>query len=229
MKILFIGKRDARVENIVIALRMRWTDIESAFVDSLELALKTVEESQPQIIFLCEGPQAADIHEAVRTVRAATDVPMIVVGAHQVEPSSRTVSCLEAGADDYLAPGTDMVVIMARCVAILRRASIGGNKLPDGPIICGTLRIVPQTYEAYINSVQVDLTPTEFKLLCVLAQNRGAILSRDSIKKVLWINDFYCADTLKKYVQRLRRKLGDDAKNPTWIKTVHGVGYMLAA
>ncbi|MDA0771118.1 MAG: helix-turn-helix domain-containing protein [Chloroflexi bacterium] len=73
------------------------------------------------------------------------------------------------------------------------------------------------------------LTPTEFKLLYLLAKNRHMTLSQEFIQRVIWADDIEAGDTLKKYVQRLRRKLGDDARNPIWIKTVHGVGYRFSS
>ena len=59
----------------------------------------------------------------------------------------------------------------------------------------------------------------------LLAKNRNMTLSQGFIQRVIWSDDVEAGDTLKKYIQRLRRKLGDDARNPIWIKTVHGVGY----
>ncbi len=73
------------------------------------------------------------------------------------------------------------------------------------------------------------LTPTEFKLLHLLARNRHMTLSQPFIHRVIWGDDVQVGETLKKYIQRLRRKLGDDARNPTWIKTVHGFGYRFSA
>ncbi len=87
----------------------------------------------------------------------------------------------------------------------------------------------PETFEAYMGPELVQLTPTEFKLLYLLAKNRHMTLSQGFIQRVVWNDDVQIGETLKKYIQRLRRKLGDDARNPTWIKTVHGVGYRFSA
>ena len=75
----------------------------------------------------------------------------------------------------------------------------------------------------------IVLTPTEFNLLYLLGKNRHMTLSHEFIWSALWADDVLAKDTLKKYVQRLRRKLGDDAKNPNWIRTVHGLGYRLTS
>ena len=73
------------------------------------------------------------------------------------------------------------------------------------------------------------MTPTEFKLLYLLGKNRHMTLSQDSIRRRIWASDVQTRDTPKKYIQRLRRKLGDDARDPKWIKTVHGLGYRLTS
>ena len=69
------------------------------------------------------------------------------------------------------------------------------------------------------------LTDTEFRLLHLLIKNKYTALSQDFIQSALWSDDTVQKHSIKKYVQRLRQKLGDDAKNPTWIQTVRGVGY----
>ena len=103
------------------------------------------------------------------------------------------------------------------------------QEMSEGPIQCGDLLINSDTYEAYLGSKRLQLTPTEFKLLHLLARNRNMTLSQDFIQRILWVGEVNAGDTLKKYIQRLRRKLGEDARNPTWIKTVHGVGYRFSS
>ena len=90
---------------------------------------------------------------------------------------------------------------------------------------CGDLAINAGTREAFLGSARLPLTPTEFKLLYLLVKNRHVTLTQEFIQRVIWAGDVVAAAAVKKYIQRLRRKLGDDAQNPTWIDTVHGVGY----
>ncbi len=87
------------------------------------------------------------------------------------------------------------------------------------------LVIDPVTYEAHLHGRPLGLTPTEFRLLHLFAKNEQLTLAQEMIKRELWADRAGASATLKKYVQRLRRKLGDDAKDPGWISTVHGVGY----
>ena len=87
----------------------------------------------------------------------------------------------------------------------------------------------PSTYEVFLGEQRLILTPTEFRLLHLLAKNRHITLTQEYIQRAIWSDDIETGSTLKKYVQRLRKKLGDDARNPTWIRTVHGVGYRFSA
>ena len=80
-----------------------------------------------------------------------------------------------------------------------------------------------------MGSDRLMLTPTEFRLLHLLAKNRHVTLTQDFIQRIIWSDDVQAGETLKKYIQRLRRKLGDDARNPIWIKTIHGVGYRFSS
>ena len=137
----------------------------------------------------------------------------------------QVVKALELGADDYLRMPCNLMVVIARVVALLRRVGLTKQTSEDGTINCGDLVIDPANYEVFLRSDRLALTPTEFRLLCLMAKNRHVIISQDFIQRVIWGEDVQVGGALKKYIQRLRRKLGDDARNPKWIKTVHGVGY----
>lgn len=230
MKVLFLSHPGTHVDRLILALRLRWTDLEPVIVSRSNMVLSALREEPPELVVVCEALSELDIVASIKLIRKSTDVPlMIVTEDEDDDQSTNAVRALEMGADDYISLPTDLMEVMARAVALIRRAQITQEKSnADNPITCGELTIIPSTYEAFLGPDQVMLTPTEFKLLYLLARNAGMILSREALRKMLWINDFYCGDALKKYVQRLRSKLGDDAKNPEWIKTVHGVGYMLA-
>ena len=120
-------------------------------------------------------------------------------------------------------------LFMARAVALLRRVGLTKQRSDESPIRCGDLLINPATYEVYLGDSRLVLTPTEFKLLYLLAKNRHVTLTQEFIQRVIWSEEIEAGEALKKYIQRLRKKLGDDARNPIWIKTVHGVGYRFAA
>ena len=119
--------------------------------------------------------------------------------------------------------------VMARVVALLRRVGLTKQVGQDTPMLCGDLLINPATYEVFLGSNGLALTPTEFKLLHLLAKNRHMTVSQELIQRVIWDDEIGAGPTLKKFIQSLRRKLGDDARHPAWIKTVRGVGYRFSS
>ena len=227
MKVLFFSKDAATVEEMVLALRLRWPDIQSTAVDNGGKGLHIVEQQEPELAIVCDDLSDMGIWEIIKEIRRFADTPLLVAARGSGEMD--IVKSLEAGADDYITMPCSMMVLMARAVALLRRVGLTKRENADNPIRCGDLMIDPANYEAFIGDRRIVLTPTEFKLLYLLGKNRHMTLSQDFIRRGIWADDMQASDTLKKYVQRLRRKLGDDARDPKWIKTVHGLGYRLTS
>ena len=164
------------------------------------------------------------VFAAIQEVRHFPDIPIIVI----VESDGDLVKSLELGADDYIRLPCNLMEVMARAVATLRRSGMSRG-CEQHPMRFGDLLVNPATYEVFLGSRRILLTPTEFKLLYVLTTNRHMTVPADYMHRLVWPYDSEAGVSVKKYVQRLRHKLGDDAKNPVWIKTVHGVGYSFNA
>ncbi len=225
MKVLFFCQDGAKVEQLVLALRLRWPDLKAHMVARAELGLDALENDSPELVILCEDLPDLSLWDSIREIRRFSEIPLIVAANGTTSSEVDVVKAIELGADDFLMLPCNLMVVMAKVVALMRRVGLSKQELSDGPIHCGDLLINSDTYEAYLGNIRLQLTPTEFKLLHLLARNRNMTLSQDFIQRVLWVGEVNASDTLKKYVQRLRRKLGEDARNPIWIKTVHGVGY----
>ena len=218
-----------KVEQIVLALRLRWPDLTSLVASQGGLGLQVIEQDEPDFVIMCEDLSNLGIWDAIREIRRFSDIPIIVATENEGDSEMHAVKALELGADDYIEMPCNLMVVMARVVALLRRVGLAKQRNEETTIVCGDLVIDPANYEVFLGPERLVLTPTEFKLLHLLARNRHMTLSQPFIHGVIWGDDVQVGETLKKYVQRLRRKLGDDAKNPTWIKTVHGVGYRFSA
>jgi two-component system, OmpR family, response regulator MtrA len=164
---------------------------------------------------------ALDGYEVCREIRRESRVPIIMLSAKS--DTVDVVVGLELGADDYVTKPFEMPELVARARAALRRAAAA----PDEPVLArGDLEIDPGGFTARRGDRQLDLTATEFKLLLELARRPGQVFTRELLLERVW-NYEYLGDSrlVDVAIQRLRSKVEDDPKEPTFIKTVRGVGY----
>lgn len=227
MKVLFFSQDGDLVEQLGLALRLRWPDLRPLVASEGLVGLEVIEREEPDIVVLCEDLHDMSVWVAIKEIRRFSDLPIIV--ALETDGEMEVVKALESGADEFVRLPCNLTEFMARAVAIVRRVGLTKQRSDETPIRCGDLLINPATYEVFLADSRLVLTPTEFKLLHLLAKNRHVTLTQEFIQRVIWSDEIAAGEALKKYIQRLRRKLGDDARNPIWIKTVHGVGYRFAA
>ena len=223
MRVLFFCRDEAGAEQLVLALRTRWPDLTSLLASRGDLGVRAVGEWEPDLVVICEDLPDLEVSSAITRIRRLSDVPIIVAAERAGE--MEVVRALQLGADDYIALPRNLLEVTARVMALMRRVGITRQRGGAAPIQYGDLVIDTDASEAFLGTERLSLTPTEFKLLCLLAKNRQVTLSQQFLQRVIWTDTVDSADALKKYIQRLRRKLGDDARDPTWITTVHGVGY----
>lgn len=136
---------------------------------------------------------------------------------------------LELGADDYVTKPVRPRVLVSRIRALLRRHPDGPVADAGNPVNCGNLTIDPRNRTVSHDQRQLDLSSGEFDLLLYLAQRPGEIIDRDKLYQDVRGIEYDGLDrSIDLRIARLRKKLGDDAKHPTLIKSVRGVGYLLA-
>ncbi len=153
-------------------------------------------------------------------------LPVLILSARGEEDDR--VRGLEFGADDYLPKPFGPRELVARLRAVLRRSKPGFE--PEAPLRRGTLTLDPGARAVTLDGAPVRLTTYEFELLRVLMQGAGRVLSRDRILDRLKGETFESFDrSIDVHISRLRQKLGDNPRQPRLIKTVRGVGYLLAA
>ncbi len=161
--------------------------------------------------------------EAVQELRRFSNVPLLVLGHQGSE--TEIVTALQLGADDYVRLPCDMTEMMARVWALLRRTGAIARQEEERPLRSGDLLVNPITYEVFLGDRRLVLTSTEFRLLHLLLKNRGIVVSHDTLGRTLWGEEVDSSGLVKKYVQRVRQKLGDTAREPSWIVSIHGMGY----
>ncbi|HEV2994310.1 MAG TPA: response regulator transcription factor [Acidimicrobiia bacterium] len=172
----------------------------------------------PDVVLLDLGLPDVDGFDLCRELRAASTVPIIVVTARS-EEVDRVVG-LELGADDYVVKPFGFRELVARIRAVLRRGAARG----DPSAALGPLVVDRRTRHALVDGRPLTLTPKEFDLLALLADDPGAVCSRQRILDEVWDPHWYGpTKTLDVHIASLRRKLG----RPDLIETVRGVGYRL--
>jgi DNA-binding response OmpR family regulator len=172
------------------------------------------------LVLLDLGLPDMDGSDVCRRVRAQSAVPIIIVTARGDE--GERVLGLELGADDYIVKPFGLRELIARVRAVTRRTSPDGEV--ERPQHVGELQIDQRTRRVHVRDEEVVLTPKEFDLLALLAEDAGAVVSRQQIMDEVWDPHWYGATkTLDVHIASLRKKLGD----PGLIETVRSVGFRL--
>lgn len=186
--------------------------------------LQLARESAPDLIVLDLMLPSLDGMEICRALRAESDVPIIMVTA-RVSESDRLAG-LDLGADDYVLKPFSPRELAARVRAVLRRtARTAAADTPSSTEFEG-IKINHETRTVSVGEHKPDLTPTEYRLLSMLASEPGRPFSRDQIINGVFGYDFDGFDrTVDVHVANLRRKIESDSRKPRYIQTVHGVGY----
>jgi DNA-binding response OmpR family regulator len=193
--------------------------------EGLELALR---ESWSAIILDVMLP-GLNGFEVLKRLREKSSVPVLMLTARGEEADR--IAGLEVGADDYLPKTFSTRELLARLRAVTRRAApppAGPEGGAEPEIVVGELRINAGTRRAALGDKQLDLTALEFDLLACLARARGRVKSREQLVEAVAERNYDVYDrSVDVHVWSLRKKLGDDPKNPRFIRTFRSVGYML--
>ena len=171
-----------------------------------------------------------DGFEVLKRIRTKSDVPVLMLTARG-EESDRIVG-LEIGADDYLPKTFSTRELLARLRAVTRRSTLAATKTGDAPsdpeIVVGKLRVSPDTRTAVLGDEPLTLTPVEFDLLASLARARGRVKTREALLEEIRERDYEVFDrSIDVHISGLRKKLGDDPREPRFIRTLRSAGYML--
>ena len=218
MRVLLVEDDDAIAEPLVKVLEREGFQVEWASTGGAAM-----EADEPDVVLLDLGLPDVDGYEVCRRIRAKSEVPVIFLTARSDE-IDRVVG-LELGADDYVVKPFGFRELIARIRAVTRRRGPrrDGAKVVASPKI-GSLEIDRRTRRVTLAGTDVELTPKEFDLLALLAQDPGAVFERQNIMERVWGHPWYGpTKTLDVHVASIRKKLGD----PGWIETVRGVGFRL--
>lgn len=191
--------------------------------ESGEIALEEIAIHRPDLMLLDLGLPGISGLEVCKKVRAASNLPIIVLSVKDTERDK--VLALDLGADDYVSKPFGMDEVLARIRVALRHSA--QTQTGTEPIFtAGPLRVDFAQRVVMINGAEVKLTPTEYDLLKALINNAGKIMTRQMLLSQVW-GAGYGADAhyLHVYVGQLRRKIEPDPAHPRFILTISGVGY----
>ncbi len=219
-RILVVDDEPAVRENVRAFLEAAGFEIVTA-ADG-PTALIEFERFEPRMVILDWMLPGMDGLDVARRLRSRSDVPIIMLTA-RVEEADR-IEGLEVGADDYVIKPFSARELEARVRAVLRRVS--GEVEPGMTVEIGDLRADVGTREAWVRGAPVELTAMEFDLLVYLMRRAGRVFTRLELLEALRGSTHECFErAIDSHIKRLRRKIEPDPKEPTYIRTVFGVGY----
>jgi two-component system, OmpR family, response regulator RegX3 len=181
--------------------------------------------TRPHVVMVDLQVQPEAMLSFCRDLRRATATPMIACSL--THEASQIVGALQAGADDFFVLPMQTQEFVARVRAVVRRVRRASVAAPSADrIVAGDVELWLREHRVYRNGRLIDLTPTEFRLLGVLARDSGRALTHKSLLKQAWGADYTTSRAmLRIYIRRLRAKLADDLNDPELIVAVRGVGY----
>ncbi|HET6966360.1 MAG TPA: response regulator transcription factor [Acidimicrobiales bacterium] len=215
MQVLVVEDDDAIAEPLVEGLVR-----EGFTVERVATGREALSGHDPDLVILDLGLPDMDGYAVCQQLRARSPVPILVVTARGAEGDK--VLGLELGADDYLVKPFGFRELVARIRAVMRRVPEATGS--DGVQDLGPLVLDRRSRKVYVDGAEVTLSPKEYDLLALLAEDPGAVVNRQTILEEVWDPHWYGpTKTVDVHVASLRKKLG----KPEWIETVRKVGLRL--
>ncbi len=212
----------------VLAGYLQADGFSTTFCTTYAGAMEAIEAARPDLALLDVTLPDGNGLDILRTLRDR-EVPAILLTA-RTDEVDRIVG-LEVGADDYVTKPFSPREVVARVRAVLRRvrprARPSGSDRDDDVMHVGDLEINVDAHEVRVGGAAANLTPSEFRLLEVLARNAGHALTRAQLLDKLSDDGSIYERTLDRHINNLRRKIEPDVANPAYVLTVYGVGYKM--
>lgn len=190
-------------------------------------ALEKVSNNPVQLIILDIMMPNLDGIKALMKIRENKNIPVILLSAKSEDTDK--ILGLTAGADDYVTKPFNPSELVARVKSQLRRyLQLGGNISENNKITVDGLEIDTELKTVTVDGEEVRLTPMEYKILVLLAQNKGKVFSADDIYRKVWNEDVFVGDnTIAVHIRHIREKIEINPKEPKYLKVVWGIGYKI--
>lgn len=224
---ILVIEDDASVRNLMTTT-LKVHDYRYLTASTGETGIMEASSHNPDVVLLDLGLPDMDGIEVIKKIRTWSNMPIIVLSARSED--SDKIEALDMGADDYLTKPFSVEELLARLRATQRRlAVLQGDTVSNEPIfINGDLKVDYAAGCVYLGEEELHLTPIEYKLLCLLAQNVGKVLTHTFITQKIWGSSWDSdVASLRVFMATLRKKIDRDKSAPQYIQTHIGVGYRM--
>ncbi|MBQ8725706.1 MAG: response regulator transcription factor [Clostridia bacterium] len=224
--VILIVEDDAPIRNL-ITTTLKAHEYKYLTAQNGENAIMQASSHNPDIILLDLGLPDTDGIEVIKKIRTWSETPIIVISARSEDYDK--IEALDAGADDYLTKPFSVEELLARIRVTTRRLSVLHSAMQSDSLFTnGNLKIDYAAGCAYINDNELHLTPIEYKLLCLLSQNVGKVLTHTFITQKIWGAAWESnVASLRVFMATLRKKIEIEPDSPQYIQTHIGVGYRM--
>ena len=192
-----------------------------------ESGLQLFAAKQPSLVLLDINLGGRSGFELCKKLRESSDTPIIFISVRDTDDD--ILAALGIGGDDYITKPFSMAVLLAKVKAVLKRSGTAIAAHKQAALHFGDVEIDTDTGRVFRGAMPVKLKPMEYRLLLYLFNNQGRRVTKDELLEKVWEGAFVGEGTLSVHIRHLREKLEADPKNPVFIKTMWGSGYMFEA
>lgn len=222
--LILVVEDDSTVRNL-ITTTLKSNEYRFITAPTGEAAISAATTQQPDIVFLDLGLPDLDGIEIIKRIRTWSQMPIIVISARSEDADK--VAALDAGADDYLTKPFSVTELLARLRVAQRRIATIESKPGDALFRNGKLIVDYAAGCASLNGEELKLTPTEYKLLCLLAKDAGKVLTHTYLTNKIWGSSWESdMASLRVHMATLRKKIEKD-QDTQYIQTHIGIGYRM--
>ena len=217
-------------------------DIQTAYATSYDEAVDFLEENEVSLILLDVNLGDKSGFELCKRIRKDYDMPILFISARKSDDDILTA--LNIGGDDYISKPFTLNILLAKVKAILNRYEKAAEAAKAAPavllsenekalakdgklVITDDIYLDKDTHKLVQNGENINLKVMEYKMLLYLLENKGRVVTKDELLKVVWEDEFIGEGTLAVHARHLREKLEDNPKEPKILKTIWGVGYIV--
>lgn len=189
--------------------------------------IKTLKENKVHLVILDVMMPKKDGIETIREIRKNNTIPVIMLSAKSEDEDK--ITGLDLGADDYITKPFNPLELIARVKSVLRRyTTFGTYKEEKNIFTVGGLVIDDNLKRVTVDGKDVKLTPTEYKILKFLTENKGVVYSIEQIYESIWQEECYEADNIiAVHIRHIREKIEINPKEPQYLKVIWGIGYKI--